>query len=47
MYSYMGTGHPDAVSNRTEVQETGPPQQSAGEGTPLVRYFASTDGKFF
>lgn len=48
MYSYMGTGHPDALSNnRTEPQETGPSQQNAGEGTPLVRFFANRDGKFY
>ncbi|KAG4074245.1 hypothetical protein HA402_008654 [Bradysia odoriphaga] len=52
MYSYMGTGHPDAVTNRNDVQESGPSpppqqqqpqQQTAGEGTPLVRYFANRD----
>lgn len=34
MYSYMGTGHPDALSsNRNDAQETGPSQQNAGEDT--------------
>lgn len=47
MYSYMGTSHPDAVSNRNEAPESGPPQQNIGEGTPLVRFIENRDGKFF
>lgn len=47
MYSYMGTGHPDALSNnRTEAQETGPSQQNAGEDTSagFTDEWAATNG---
>lgn len=47
MYSYMGTNHPDLLSNRNEAPETGPSQQNAGEGTPFVRFIENRDGKFF
>lgn len=47
MYSYMGTNHPDALTNRNEAPETGPSQQNVGEGTPLVRFIENRDGKFF
>lgn len=46
MYSYMGTNHPDLLSNRNEAAETGPSQQNVGEGTPLVRFIENRDGKF-
>lgn len=46
MYSYMGTNHPDLLSNRNEAPETGPSQQNVGEGTPLVRFYENRDGKF-
>ncbi|KAJ6637771.1 Presenilin like [Pseudolycoriella hygida] len=43
MYSYMGTHHPDLLSNRNEASETGTSHQNVGEGTPLVRYIENRD----